>query len=107
ELGRDHVVILSNNVWSKYFNSNPDLIGKDIRMNGEFYKVVGVLPPGLHDRLSSQIWVPLSLRPEDITHDTNLMLLMARLKDGLTIDQAQAEMNGIAAQLQSESPKTN
>src|SRR6185503_4386432 len=80
EPGRDHVVIISHNVWSKYFNSNRDLIGKPIRMNGEFYTVVGILPPGLHDRLSSQIWVPMSFRPEDITHDTNFMPVMARLK---------------------------
>src|SRR6185369_14009007 len=107
EPGRDHVVILSNRVWTRYFNSNRDLIGKDIRMNGEPYTVVGVLPPGLHDRLSSQVWVPLSFTPEQITHDSNFMPVMARLKDGVTIEQAQAEMNGIAAQLQSESPKTN
>jgi putative ABC transport system permease protein len=107
ELGRDHVVILSNRAWSKYFNSNRDLIGKDIRMNGENYTVVGVLPPGLHDRLNSQLWVPMSFRPEQITHDSNFMRVMARLKDGVTIDQAQAEMSGIAAQLQNESPKTN
>jgi putative ABC transport system permease protein len=48
EPGRDHVVIMSHNVWSKYFNSNRDLIGKEIRMNGEHYTVVGVLPPGMH-----------------------------------------------------------
>ena len=107
EAGREHVVIMSHNVWSKHFNSNRDLIGKAIRMNGENYTVVGVLPPGLHDRFSSQVWVPLTLRPDQITHDTNFMPVMARLKDGVTIDQAQAEMNGIAAQLQSESPKTN
>ena len=107
EPGRDHVVIMSHNVWSKYFNSNRDLIGKDIRMNGEHYTVVGVLPPGLHDRLSSQLWTPLSFRPEEITHDSRFNLVMARLKDGVTIDQAQAEMNGIAAQLQSEQPRTN
>jgi putative ABC transport system permease protein len=107
ELGRDHVVILSNRAWSKYFNSNRDLIGKDIRMNGENYTVVGVLPPGLHDRLNSQLWIPMSFRPEQITHDSNFMPVMARLKDGVTIDQAQAEMSGIAAQLQNESPKTN
>src|SRR6185369_10158119 len=107
EPGKDHVVIMSHNVWSKYFNSNRDLIGKDIRMNGEHYTVVGVLPPGLHDRLSSQLWTPLYFRPEEITHDSRFNLVMARLKDGVTIDQAQAEMNGIAAQLQSEQPKTN
>src|SRR5689334_10296620 len=107
EPGRDHVVILSNRAWTKYFNSNRDLIGKDIRMNGEHYTVVGVLPPGLHDRLNSQLWVPMTFTPEQITHDSNFMPVMARLKDGVTIDQAQAEMNGIAAQLQNESPKTN
>src|ERR1044072_8055676 len=107
EVGRDHVVIMSHNVWTKYFNSNRDLIGKDIRMNGEHYTVVGVLPPGMHDRLSSQLWVPLTFRPEEINHDSRFMPVMAGLKDGVTIDQAQAEMNGIAAQLQSEQPKTN
>jgi putative ABC transport system permease protein len=107
EPGRDHVVILSHRVWSKHFSANRDLIGKDIRMNGEPYTVVGVLPPGMHDRFNSQLWVPLSFRPEQITHDSNFMLVMARLKDGVTIDQAQAEMNGIAAQLQSEFPKSN
>src|SRR6185369_4533501 len=105
--GRDHVVIMSNHVWTKYFNSNRDLIGKNIRMNGESYTVVGVLPPGMHDRLTSQLWVPMTLTPEEIAGARNFMPVMARLKDGVTIDQAQAEMNGIAAQLQNESPKTN
>ncbi|HJP93193.1 MAG TPA: ABC transporter permease [Pyrinomonadaceae bacterium] len=105
--GRDHVVILSNRLWKQHFNANRDLVGKDIRMNGEPYTVVGVLPPGMHDRFNSQLWVPLSFRPERITHDSNFMLVMARLKDGVTIEQAQAEMNGIAAQLQNEYPQTN
>ena len=107
EPGRDHVVILSNRAWSKYFNSNRELLGKDIRMNGELYTVVGILPPGIYDRFNAQLWVPLSFRPEEITHDTNFMPVMARLKDGVTIEQAQAEMNGIAAQLRNESPGTN
>ena len=59
EQGRDRVVILSNRFWSKHFNSNRDLVGKDIRMNGEPYTVVGVLPPGVYDRLNSQVFVPL------------------------------------------------
>ncbi len=46
EPGRDHVVILSHRFWTKHFNSNRDLIGKDIRMNGEPYTVVGVLAAG-------------------------------------------------------------
>ena len=105
--GRDHVVILSHRLWANHFNSNRDLIGKDIRMNGEPYTVVGVLPPGMHDRFNSQLWVPLSFRPEQIAHDSNAGLVMARLKDGVSIAQAQAEMDTIAAQLASEFPQTN
>ncbi|HKG78493.1 MAG TPA: ABC transporter permease [Pyrinomonadaceae bacterium] len=107
EPGKDHVVILSHRLWRQHFNANPDLVGKDIRMNGEPYTVIGVLPPGMHDRFNSQLWVPLSFRPEQIAHDSNSMLVMARLKDGVSIEQAQAEMNGIAAQLESEYSQSN
>jgi len=105
--GSDHVVILSHRLWSAHFNSNRDLIGKAIRMNGEPYTVVGVLQPGTYDRFNSQLWVPLSFRPEQITHDSNSMPVMARLKDGVTLAQAQSEMDVIAAQLQAEFPRTN
>jgi predicted permease len=107
EPGKDHVVILSNRLWSNHFNSNRELIGKAIRMNGEPYTVVGVLPPGIYDRFNSQLWVPLSFRPDQIAHDSNNVLVMARLKDDVSLGQAQAEMEGIAAQLQSEFPRTN
>src|SRR6266487_6164836 len=47
--GRNHVVILSNRLWVRHFASNKEIIGKEIRLNGESYTVVGVLPPGIHD----------------------------------------------------------
>src|SRR6266496_4369846 len=104
---KNHVVILSNRLWSQHFGADRDIIGKDIRMNGEPYTVVGVLPPGFHDRFNSQLWVPLVFGSEQINRDSASMLVMARLKDGVSLDQAQAEMNGIAAQLQNEYPKSN
>ncbi|HEX5964828.1 MAG TPA: ABC transporter permease, partial [Pyrinomonadaceae bacterium] len=107
EQGKEHVVILSHRLWTRQFAADPDLVGKQIRMNGEPYTVVGIMPPGIHDRFNSQFWIPMSFRPEEITHDSNFAPVMARLKDGVTIEQAQAEMNGIAAHLQSEFPKTN
>lgn len=105
--GNDHFVILSHRLWSGYFNANRDLVGKGIRLNGEPYTVVGVLQPGIYDRLNSQLFVPLSFTPEQIAHDSNFIPVMARLKDGVTLAQAQAEMDGIAAQLQHEFPRTN
>ncbi|HKY42941.1 MAG TPA: ABC transporter permease [Pyrinomonadaceae bacterium] len=106
--GRDHVVILSNRMWKRHFASDPNIIGKDIRMNGESYQVVGVLPSGMYDRLPMQLWVPLAFGPEQTNnHEAHFILVMGRLKDGVSIDQAQSEMNGIAAQLEKEYPKSN
>ena len=106
--GNDHVVILSNRMWSKHFASDPDIVGKDIRMNGDPYKVVGVLPAGMYDRLPMELWVPLAFGPEqNNNHDAHFILVMGRLKDGVSMEQAQADMNGIAAQLQNEFPKSN
>src|SRR5882724_786994 len=105
--GRDHVVILSHRLWSQHFGADRGIIGKEIRMNGEPYTVVGVMPPGMYDRFNSQLWVPLVLSPEQPNHDSPSVLVMARLKDGVALGQAQAEMNGIAEQLQNEYPKSN
>jgi len=104
--GKNRVVILSNRLWSLHFGADPTLVGKDIRMNGEPFTVVGILPPGIYDRFNSQFWIPLTF-PEQVNHNSPTMLVMARLKDGVSLEQAQAEMNGIAAQLQSEFPQSN
>ncbi len=103
--GRDHVVILSNRLWSRAFDSNRDIVGTPVRMNGEQYTVVGVLPPGIHDRFNSQFWVPLVAQTDPTKPGPGSVLVMGRLKDGVSLAQAQAEMNGIAQQLQTERPK--
>ena len=105
--GNDHVVILSHRLWSGYFNSNRDLVGKTIRMNNEPYTVIGVLQPGTYDRFNSQFFIPLTFRPDQLTHDSNFILVMGRLRDGVSLAQAQAEMDTIAAQLQTEFPRSN
>src|SRR5690349_11977559 len=105
--GNNHVVILSHRLWSGHFNSNRDLVGKAIRMNGEPYTVVGVLQPAPYDRFNSQFFIPMTFRPDQLTHDSNFNLVMARLKDGVTLAQAQSEMDNIAAQLASEFPRSN
>src|SRR5262245_64392137 len=76
-------------------------------MDGEPYTVVGVMPPGMHDRLPMQLWVPLAFRPEQLQHGAHFILVMARLKDGVSIAQAQSEMDGSAKQLENEFPQSN
>ena len=106
--GQDRVVILSNRMWNRHFASDPAIIGKDIRMNGNPYRVVGVLPAGMYDRLPMQLWVPLAFDADLVNNrEAHMFLVMGRLKDGVTIEQAQSEMDGIAAQLENEYPKSN
>ncbi len=105
--GRDHVAILSNRLWARSFASNREILGQEIRLNGEPYTVVGVLPPGIHDRFNSQLWVPLVIQPDATGQVMRSVSVMARLKDNVTIAQAQAEMSGIEQQLLDERPKSN
>ena len=105
--GNEHVVIISNRIWSQHFGADPQIIGKQIRMNNESYTVVGVLRPGMHDRAPSQIWVPLSFQPDQINHQSHRLRVMGRLKDGVSMARAQAEMNAIGAQIAQEHPETN
>ncbi len=105
--GRDHVVILSNRLWVRQFASNREIIGKEIRLNGESYTVVGVLPPGIHDRFNSQLWVPLVIEREQANREMRSVSVMGRLKDDVSIPQAQAEMTGLEQQILSERPKSN
>ena len=77
------------------FGSDPRIIGKDIGLNGEPYRVVGVLQPGRADRLDAEIFVPLDVHfsAEQINHDFHWLLVMGRLKPGVSMTQAQQNMD--------------
>ena len=92
EAGKDHVVVMTHRMWSQNFGADRGIIGRQIRMNGEPYTVVGVTPPGMRDRQPSQLMLPLSFKPEQINHQSHGLLVMGRLKDGVTLQQADAEV---------------
>jgi len=104
--GRDHVVILTHKLWA-HLGSNPKIIGQSMRINGEPYTVVGVLSPGLDDRAQSQLAVPLVFKPEQLNHDFHWLLSIARLKPGVTVQQAQADMDSVATHIAQVNPKSN
>ena len=76
-----------------------DADGGEIRMNGEQYTVVGVLAPGATDRLQTQMYVPLAFKPDQINHNFHFILVMARMKAGVTLAQANAAPQNILALL--------
>jgi putative ABC transport system permease protein len=104
--GRNHVVILTHKLWA-HLGADRDIIGHPMRINGEPYTVVGVLAPGLDDRGDSQLTVPLVFKPEQLNHDFHWLLSIARLKPGVTIKQAQADMDAVATHIAQDNPKSN
>lgn len=97
--GRDHVVILRHKLWVRLFGSRPDIVGRQIRINGEPYTVVGVLPGGQQDRMPDDLEVPLVFKPEQINHDFHWLLIMGRLKPGVTVKQAQMDMDAVTTHI--------
>jgi putative ABC transport system permease protein len=107
EPGKDHVVILTHRLW-EHLGANLKILGQAMQINGEIYAVVGVLAPGTADRWGPESMVPLVFKPEQLNdHAGRNWVVSARLKPGVTIQQAQAEMDAIAAQEAKDFPKTN
>jgi predicted permease len=108
--GRDHVVILSHELWERHFGSDASLIGSTIRLNRENYTVIGVLPPSF--RLlgfTPQLWTPLVLTAADQTaaaRKDRSLYLFARLKTGVTLDQARAELVALAGRAGENFPES-
>ena len=106
EVGKDRVVILTHRLWL-HLGADPNIIGKQIKMDGEPYTVVGVNQAGQIDRLESQYVVPLSFKPDQINYDFHYLMVIGRLKSGVSIAQAQADMNVITARIAQEHPQSN
>jgi putative ABC transport system permease protein len=105
--GNDHVVILNNRYWRERFGSDPNIVGRKLRMSGELYTVIGVAAPSPSDVGDSQMNVPLTLKPEQINRDDHFLLILGRLKPGVTVAAANAAMAVIGKNLAAAYPKTN
>ncbi len=104
--GKDHAIVLTYKLW-KRLGANRGILSQPIRINGEPYTVVGVLAPGLGDRFTFEMAAPLAFRPEQINHDYHWLLTMGRLKNGVTLQQAQADMDAVTAHIAAAYPASN
>lgn len=103
------VVILSHGLWQRRYGGDPKLVGRAIRMNGEETTVIGVMPSYFRfpDK-TTEYWVPAGFSPAEwANRGSHYLRVIARLKPGVTPEQAQSEMTGIALQLQKEHPLEN
>jgi putative ABC transport system permease protein len=110
--GGKHVVVLSDRFWSTEFGGNPDAIGRTVKLNDEAYTIVGVMPATASVAswvaMASDVWIPLALTDEQRADRGNHNRDgVARLKRGVDLAQAQAEMDAISARLAREFPKSD
>ncbi len=97
--GREKVVVLNHRLWMSLFGGDPTIVGRDILLNGDPYTVIGVMPGNSEfNRRSADLWVPLAFQPNP-ARDYHYLSAVARLKPGVSIEQAQAEMSAIAGRI--------
>ncbi len=113
--GKDQVAILSDQLYKSRFNSDPQILGKNLVANGKEYRIIGVLPSrfelpaiwGGFDRKHPQIWTPVNLHPPGDQEEAFNYYVFGRLKPSLTVTQARAEMNVLAQRLAKAVPDKN
>jgi putative ABC transport system permease protein len=109
-VGQHHVVILGDRLWRQRFRADPAIVGRKILLDQLPYEVVGVLPATFEFPDSDlELWVPLALRggPTPPRRTLHYLNVYGRLKAGVTLDQARADMDRIAAQLSEQYPDAN
>jgi predicted permease len=107
-LGHNHVAVLGYDLWRTQFGGQPNLVGRNVRLNGDIYTVVGVMPQSFHyPTPTTQIWLPLTPEPAELRRDAHDFLAVGRLRPGISIDNARAQLNGISAHLAKAYPETD
>lgn len=117
EPGKTQAVILGHSLWQRRFGGRTDVVNKSITLNGASYTVVGVMPHGIYPSWPTtsgeisfnpeqqQFWIPMAFTAEWASlRSAHVLGVIGRLKPGVTLDQAQADMTAIAARLAQEYP---
>jgi putative ABC transport system permease protein len=108
QVGKDQVVILSNGLWKRRFAADPNIINQPITINGISRTVIGVMPEDYNYPMGMEVLVPTAYTPQQASNRGNHgSLTIARLKDGVSLAQAQSDMDVIAARLENQYPQSN
>ncbi len=107
--GREYVAVLSHSLWQRRFNRDPGIINRTITLNGESFTIVGVMPEGFFfPEREAELWLPWAMEEGQADgRGDHYFRLVARLKPGVTREQANAEAEAIAARLAGEYPRIN
>lgn len=119
-LDQERVIVLSQALWARRFGARPDIVGQTVRLSGDLYTVIGVMPPAVYPSWVSnpatldlsldlqQFWIPVRWLP-DVANSRRSHVLgtLGRLEPGVTLDVARADFDRLASQLANQYPDTN
>jgi predicted permease len=110
--GAEKTTILGHEIWQRDFGGDPNIVGQSVRINGKAATIIGVMPQGFKFPQAEQLWVPLynefPIKPrDDARAGGGAPAVMGRLKEGVSLDQVNAEFAGLAKRIAADNPKTN
>ena len=104
---REPFAVISEGLWRRRFGADLGAVGKPISLDGRQFTLLGVLPEKFRTIGEVDLWTPLAFDQDQKTRNSHILRVFGRLKPGVTLDQAKAEMAVIAAQIAKLSPETN
>ncbi|MEY2528870.1 MAG: putative transport system permease protein, partial [Verrucomicrobiota bacterium] len=110
--GAEKTTLLGYEIWKRDFGGDPNIVGQSVRINGKAATIIGVMPQNFKFPISEELWVPLynefPLVPrEDPRSNNSAPQMIGRLKDGVSLDQVNAEFSSLAKRMAKDNPKTN
>jgi putative ABC transport system permease protein len=105
--GRYRVAVLGHSMWQNRFGSDPSVVGRTIQLSGAAYTIIGVMPAGFSFPDRAEFWRPLVVDPANLDRGPHYLRVLGRLKPGVTLAQAQADMSTIAARLSQQYREKN
>jgi putative ABC transport system permease protein len=105
--GAEPVVLISDDLWRNRYNADPSIVGRAIQVNGRPHTVIGVMPPKFMFPETQRLWVPISAYIPEWTRSVRSLEVFARLKPGVSIEQASTDLRAISTRLAATYPKEN
>jgi putative ABC transport system permease protein len=103
--GRFRVAVLSHTLWQNRFGADPSVIGRTVQLNGRAYTIIGVMSAGFSFPNRATLWRPLPIDPATLDRGPHYLNVVGRLKSGVTLAQAQADMSALSARLSQQYPE--
>src|SRR5262249_43929963 len=104
----DRVVVISDGLWHRRFGADAGIVGRTIQLDGQSWHVAAVLPPDFAiPNKEVELWTRWDLTRMQNARDQRFLRVVARLREGVTLAQAQANLNSLAAALSEQYPKAN